>query len=119
MKYLINKRMNMEIINLTGHDIYVRTNEGEAVFKSDGSYPRIKIDYTLFDTIKTEGVEIDICKSEFKEVYNLPEKREGVYYIVPLPIALTAKDRDDLIFPTGLVRDENGVVKACKGFAKI
>ncbi len=109
----------MEIINLTGHDINVMTEKGEVVFKSNGAYPRINIEYTPLDNIIVDDMEVVISKSAFKEVYNLPDKRSGVYYIVSFPIALTCKDRDDLIFPTSLIRDEKGVVKGCKGFAKL
>jgi len=65
-------------------------------------------------------LNVPLVKKSFKGTTKLPPKREGVYYIVSLPVALAFKgERDDFIIPDDLVRDEKGFIVGCRAFARL
>lgn len=60
---------------------------------------------------------IPLSKTSFGEVEGLPEYKEGVYYIVSRMIRDALPDRQDLLVPEGIVRDEIGNIIGCKALA--
>lgn len=58
---------------------------------------------------------------EFGQVHDLPQREQGTTFIVSLVVALaTARgSRDDLVFPTGEVRNPAGTVIGCRGFGRV
>lgn len=52
------------------------------------------------------------------EKFNLPPRRDGVYYIVSRQVAEAAPDRDDLIFPDQIVYGPGGEKLGCQAFAQ-
>lgn len=51
---------------------------------------------------------IPLVTQDFRHIENLPEPKEGTYYIVLKPIALGCPKRKDLLIPGPLVRNDRG-----------
>jgi len=49
---------------------------------------------------------------------NMPEQVSGVAYIVSALVRSAYPDRTDLLIPHGLVRDDDGNIIGCRGFAQ-
>ena len=98
------------IVNLTPHAIVV----GSRSFPPSGSLARVAM------LISPQG-EIDgvpLFSTAFGQVEGLPPMEAGKYYLVSALVASAEKDRTDLLSPSGLVRDEKGIVIGCEGFTR-
>ena len=141
-KTKIHKDVN--IINCTPHDIVfiVESHIDDEfytierfIIKKSGIVPRVKevenkIDVfkasvTRESDIKEDGYDngwnlyIDIMKKSFSEVEGLPEPKKDTYYVVSALVAGAAKNRDDLLIPNDIIRDEEGRIIGCRSLAKI
>ena len=47
---------------------------------------------------------------------DMPEEREGVYYIVSCRVAAVLSSRSDLLVPYGIVKNRRGEITGCVGF---
>ena len=52
-------------------------------------------------------------------VTGLPERKEGVYYIVSFLVATHKRDRDDLLVPDDVLYDSNGEAVAARRFRSL
>jgi len=116
----------MEYKNYTPHTIRVigqqAPNFGGSEVDKDGYLPtltfpsqgvaRVAVEESPLS--RTYG-RVTLYRCETGEVTGLPTQEEGVLVIVSAMVR-GASDRDDLVSPHGLVRDEEGVVVGCKGF---
>ena len=57
-------------------------------------------------------------KTIFGEPESLPDKKEGVFYIVSQLVKNALPERDDLLVPAEVVRDETGRILGCKSFGR-
>ena len=106
------------IVNLTPHDISVLDEDNALIWryeKSD-SPARCSVNRHRVGEI---GL-IPLYESEFGKVENLPEPQKGTWFIVSRIVAEAMKGiRNDLIIPDDTVRDDEGRIIGCKGFARI
>ena len=141
-KYKTHK--DVKIINCTPHDIvFVIENHIDDEFyaiekfiiKKSGIVPRVKEVENKIDVFKTKvtreseieedgydngwNLYIDIIEKSFMEVEGLPEPKENTYYIVSALVAGAAKNRNDLLIPNDIVRDDQGRIIGCRSLAKI
>lgn len=103
-----------KLINLTPHQIRIPLGGGVLVFEESGQCARI-------ETCVEEGLPImgvPIVLVNHGEITGLPEPEEGVGYIVSQMVARHA-GRDDLFYPTGLMRDKSGRVTAAAKLARL
>ena len=106
------KFTHMKYVNLTPH--VVNLNDGRS-FPSEGSV-RIEQEHGEFVG--------DICKAPLGDLTGLPEPKEGVKYIVSMPVLMAAAakgmDRDDLVAPATnhpeCKRNEKGWILSVPGF---
>ena len=108
----------MRIINLTPHAINVMNKDNDivATFPSEG---------LARATQKTEFSHMldrfYIVRNTYGEPEGLPEYREGVYYVVSLITANSAKacgrTTSDLLLTSDPVRNEQGQIIGCREFA--
>ena len=101
-----------KIKNLTPHQIKILLGGGAFTFDPSEQCARIIIN-------EKEGsplMGIPVSYVDHGEVVELPEPEHGTAYIVSQMVAQARKDRGDLFFPLGLVRDEqtHRVLGACK-----
>ena len=97
----------MEILNLTPHPVNIINGEGvtTATFPVAGPAPRL---VELVETLPAvNGITVNKV-SYGKEITDLPEPQEGVLLIVSRITAAAVTGREDILFPHGEVRDENG-----------
>lgn len=75
------------------------------------------------DPITAYGLRIPICRMVYGSPVDLPEPKDGVGYIVSAITANAAKaagrTTDDLFITAGMIRDEQGNIIGCTGFAKV
>ena len=104
--------------NLTPHTIQVAGVEGNIVFRVEPTGPPARC------TASSEVVDVfngvEVVKSTFGPVENLPAPKEGTVYIVSSIVAQQVPDREDVVAPdTGptAIR-EAGQVVAVKRFQR-
>jgi hypothetical protein len=104
------------LMNLTGHAV--------TLFRPDGSrytLPAGPFTARLAEELGRHLGEIagvPVLERVLGEGINLPPALPGVQYIVSFLIAVQYSERDDLLFPDGLVR-ENGKVVGARRLARV
>ena len=123
------------IINCTPHDVaiygvtscmlqdgrpYIR-EKGEEYLEPLRVYPAAKEPARAIYVRRTAGaVDGTLIFRRFpEEIVNLPEPKPGTYYIVPKMLAQACPEREDLIFPGTVVRNESGYVVGCIDFSRV
>ena len=112
--------MTTSIINLTPHIINIVLPSG-AIYDVPVSGQVARCSQTethLFD-LQVSGVSIPVSGQTFGEVIDLPSPQEGVFYIVSRLVASACPDRDDLLIPGPLVRNEDGQPVGCRGLGRV
>lgn len=101
----------MKIINLTPHPIVVL---GEEEIKILPSGEVLRLEEKISPCGEVNG--IPVVEKALGGQGKLPPVKEGVFYIVSLPVAQAVK-RQDFLVPDDLVRDGEGRVLGCRRFA--
>lgn len=100
--------------NLTPHTVNVIRPGGPTTeIPPAGPVPRV-------ETHTVGGPQIagvPTVTSWLGQVCDLPDQRPGVYLIVSQIVASACRDRDDLLYPYDLVRDEQGRPIGCRALA--
>ena len=113
---ILGGKETMKIINLTPHDIsLMRNGQVVEIFPASKMPARVSVSAEIVGEIN--GFEIR--KNVYGQVVNLPEREEGTVYIVSALVAQAAKGRDDIFVTDGAIRDANGKIIGCTGFAVI
>lgn len=107
----------MNFINLTPHELNILNDDEEEVLTIPPSGDTVRVDVTRQTVDHVEGAPIK--KTEFGDVEGLPEPKEDTIYVVSGFVGShpDVSDRDDVVSPGQLVRDENGKPIGAKGFA--
>lgn len=103
------------IRNLTPHDITVLSADGDVlcVYPAEIPCPRVAV-------VETEAGEIagaPIVYQRYGQVQDLPAEVAGTYLIVSALVQAACPERDDLLIPARLVRDEAGRIIGCRALA--
>lgn len=127
----------MDLINLTPHAIILydrgdceevgnklvlkdKNAKGSVRIPSSG-LSRVRLEEKDRGTVKVGKITVPITKMEYGEPLGLPDKRDNTMFIVSAITASAAaksgRGTDDLLVPTGIVRDEYGIVIGCTKFA--
>jgi len=106
----------IRVINLTPHNINVVGEDGQVVqtFPASGDLARCQVSREQVGEIN--GIPVN--RTVFGDVTGLPEQQEGVVYVVSALVAQAA-GRDDVLIPDDTVRDEEGRIIGCRGFARV
>lgn len=108
----------MKLKNLTPHNVVIVIDEmTKIVIPSDG-IARVTETKTVCPSIVVDGATVETFSSCFGEVENLPPQEEGVMLIVSAMVASAAMDREDLLVPGELVRDNGGNIVGCKSLRR-
>jgi hypothetical protein len=106
----------VKIVNLTPHEVTVVSSNGDVLMKipASGQVARCSVTRTVLGTLNG----IPVAKSVMGDVEGLPKQSNDTVYIVSRVVAETMKGiRNDLIIPDDAVRDGEGRIIGCKGFA--
>ena len=112
-----------KIINLTPHSINVIGDDNSVAItiEASGNVARcsqtIDIVDTIDLTIDLNNVAIPVSSSSYGKVVDLPAPQDNTYYIVSRLVMSACPNRQDLLVPNDLVRDEAGRVIGCRSLA--
>jgi len=109
----------MKIKNCTPHVINFVENSGEVIsFPPSGIIPRVEFPKGISTRKEIEGIPSFpiFTKQEITgKIINLPEKEEGIFLFVSLPVFL-ATEREDIIAGDNQIRNEKGQITGISSF---
>ena len=108
----------MKLINCTPHAVTVVLESGTLEIEPSGIIPRCTQTSEQIGTVDIEGKTIPVIKTVFGEVFDLPEKQDDTFLIVSMLVA-SAAQRDDLLIPADIIRDDKGRIIGCKSLARV
>ena len=106
------------IINLCPHALNILDAEGEV-----RDFPKCETPARVSQSEEVLGniLGVAITKQTFGKVENLPEYKQGTFYVVSRMVAAAAKEEgrktSDLLIPGPGVRDEQGKIIGARGFS--
>lgn len=116
----------MRLINLTPHTVTIITKTKSVVVQPSEEFdpPRVITEKGERSEIElSNGVAIPVMEmcltSHIDSDTPMPKPEKDTFYIVSRIVAGAAPDRDDLLIPGALVRDEKGNVTGCLGLSRL
>lgn len=109
--------MTTRLVNLTPHAVRVLDDHGAVIADIPPTAPPAR----RAEHLRLEGLlddTIPLARLTFGPVENLPEPADGTWYIVSRPVADACPERDDLLVPARLVRDQHGNPTGCLALAR-
>ena len=108
-----------KIINLTPHSMNVIGDDNSVAItiEASGNVARCSQTIDIVDTINVNNIAIPVSSSSYGEVVDLPAPQDDTYYIVSRLVMSACPNRQDLLVPNDLVRDEAGRVIGCRSLA--
>lgn len=101
------------VINKTPHPIHILEKGTKRIVNS---YPKTDGMIRLKMETKTMGMLADgtpLTKTVFGDPEGLPEYKEGTFYIVSQLVKTALPERQDLLVPAEVVRDQQGNIIGC------
>ena len=107
---------NLSVINLTAHPVNVVGEDGSSIntYPPSGQVARLTANVVSAGTLP-DGTPL--TRTEFGEPTGLPDRQEGVMFIVSAMVFNALPERVDLLIPNQVVRDESGRVIGCLSLA--
>ena len=105
------------IVNKTPHPVNIVSPQGDVVrvYERDATPIRLKqsvvADHPMADGTPTS-------RTVYGEPEGLPERRDGVFYIVSQLVKSALPGRDDRLVPAEVVRDGEGNIIGCKSLGR-
>jgi len=104
----------MKLINLTPHPI----NLPAGTIQPEGQVARVAVSYALPRHIDAEGLGcVKLVRPTYGDVTNLPDPKPETMFIVSGMVQQACPDRDDLVVPAELVRDDQGRIVGANSLA--
>ena len=99
------------IKNMTPHDVNIVDDKGNVIgtFPSDGL---IRLKAETISVGHHDGVRLSSTK--FGNPEGLPKEKAGTLLIVSQLVKSALPERNDLVVPAEIIRDENGQIIGCK-----
>lgn len=108
----------MKLVNLTPHEINVRTEEGaEIKLPPSGQVARVATTDEIVSVIDMDGVPVQIWETTFGQL-DLPEPVADTFFVVGRLVLQAAPHRNDLMAPGQLTRDDQGRPVGCRGLSR-
>ena len=113
-----------KIINLTEHAIHVMDEAGElrCTIEPSGAVAKVEIDRFADEEIMHAGITFRLHRTRAGGIAGVPEPVTGTFYVVSRFIAFALKDEGrthDIIVVDQVLRDDEGVIVGCSGFARV
>ena len=109
------KNCKMKIVNCTPHKLCIHIGHHIRTIEPSGTIPRV-------ETVDQPGELVDgipVSVTQYVRTIDLPEPSSDTRYVVSQVVAANNRNRDDLLFPGKLVRDESGRPIGCHGLARL
>lgn len=107
----------MTIVNLTPHALTLVVGSGTVTVPPSGTVARVAVTREPAGTVTLDGVAVPLYRTTYGAVEGLPDPTPDTLYVVSSLVAAAARDRNDLVVPDDLVRDEQGRVVGARGLA--
>lgn len=108
-------REKIKFVNLTAHPILEMSSNME--FKTSGVVARVN---TIQKNIFTTHTGISITKTVYDSIIGLPDPKNDTFFIVSAAVINALKEnniqRDDVVAPNKIIRNNHGIVIGCIGF---
>ena len=107
--------MKVQFINCTPHAVTVMNDNNEVILSlpKSGLIPRLSQTTQLRYILRN----IPITETVFGQTVDLPNPEPYTFLIVSRLVLEANKDREDLLVPNDIVRDESGNIIGCRSFA--
>ncbi len=103
------------IVNMTPHPIIILDEEDQEIARFE-SVGQIRLAVETVPAAEIDGIKTSVTK--FGDPVGLPNFEEGTYYIVSQLVKSALPDRDDLLVPADVVRDETGRIVGCRSLGR-
>ena len=118
---------NAQFVNTTPHEINLILEGGNVTIPTSDVSFRVRSESVTVGQLTVDGSPVDVRTRQFSDVtctiggeeVPLPNQQEGVFYIVSRITAEALPDRSDLLMVDGTVRDDDGRIIGCTGFAQL
>lgn len=118
------------IHNMTPHTVSVIVNGVRVDFPSEGVIRASQHDEQVSEVVTdlkigeagSAGFTIPVFKSTFGAPEGVPAVLDGIYIVSSLAyqsLKAAGYDMEHFVIPSGTIRDEQGRIVGCKGFARI
>lgn len=111
------------LINLMRHPVTLRGTGAqvrEVTIEPSGQVATVQRTQRQICRVVLDGDNVmPIYRYEEKRIENLPAQTPGRHYIVSQVVAAAAPDRDDLLVPTDVVKDDHGRPVACRSLSRV
>lgn len=118
------------IHNMTPHTVSVIVNGVKVDFQSEGIIRAAQHDEQVSEVVTdlkigeagSAGFTIPVFKSTFGVPEGVPAVLDGIYIVSSLAyqsLKAVGYDMEHFVIPSGTIRDEQGRIVGCKGFARI
>jgi hypothetical protein len=109
----------MKLVNLTPHPVQIagRGPNGQRrmiVLPACHTPARLNEQADLLSIFDFQETEVVISAVQYTHAYNLPGPLKDTFYVVSQMVAQAYAERDDLLFPYEIIRNEDGSIFACK-----
>ena len=122
--------VKMNIHNMTPHVVTLIVEGVRVDYPSEGiiraTQKDVKVDEVVTDLKIGEagsaGFTIPVFSSSFGAPEGVPENLDGIYIVSSLAfqsLKAAGYDMSHFVVPSGTIRDEQGRIIGCKGFARI
>jgi len=108
------------LVNLTPHTVRILTVNGVLELPPDGPPARLVLAPDVPDgMIQIADHPVPLVRTAATpEITGLPAERSDTLLLVARVIAEALPDRDDLVYPHVTVRNEHGLVTACRSLGR-
>lgn len=103
----------MIIVNLTPHEVSVVLTHSRVIYPISSCPARVEVSTKRTGMLKEF---IPVFETVLGKVIDLPAANKNTFLIVSRMVKSACPERLDLLVPSGLVRDDNGVIIGCRGF---
>lgn len=105
----------LKLVNLTPHPVQiVGLDKKVTILPACPTPVRLHEHAERVKILDYQGAEITISAVEYTHAYNLPRELKDTLYVVSQMVAQAYPERDDLVFPYDIVRNEDGSIFACR-----
>ena len=106
----------MRVVNMTPHPVNILNDRDEEIKTIPASGDLIRLRANVVRSGEING--IPLSRTVFGAAQGLPERADGVYYIVSQLVKSALPDRDDLLVPAEVVRNSDGHIIGCRSLGR-
>lgn len=107
----------MKLVNLTPHALSIIGPNGILELPPSGAIARVDVEMRHIENLNIDGTntQIGAYRQKVGKVTGLPTYEPGVIYVTSALVRLAVPDRQDVVSPGELLRDEQGQPRGCHG----